>query len=82
MFTTAGSHHIAVLSYTFIIAGLKTSYCSVHQITGVCYFKIPQLDLFCFDFVAAHLNLGIVLSDMGLKEQAVQVDMYDMFCCL
>lgn len=38
--------------------------------------------LYCFDFVAAHLNLGIVLSDMGLKEQAVQVDMYDMFCCL
>lgn len=28
MFTTVGSHHIKVLSYIFIIAGLKTSYCS------------------------------------------------------
>lgn len=45
MFTTAGPHHIEVLSYIFIIAGLKTSYCSLHQIIGVCYFKIPQLSI-------------------------------------
>ena len=47
MFTTVGSHHIEVLSYIFIIAGLKTSYCSLHQIihVGICYFKIPQLSI-------------------------------------
>ena len=45
MFTTAGSHCIEVLSYIFIIARLKTSHCSLHQIIGVCYFKIPQLSI-------------------------------------
>ena len=48
MFTTAGSHHIELGSFLYInllIAGLKTSYCSLHQIIGVCYFKIPQLSI-------------------------------------
>ena len=42
MFTTAGSHHIEVLSYVFIIAGL---YCSLHQIIGVLLFQDSQLSV-------------------------------------
>ena len=41
---------------------------------------IPEICKSIYFSLAAHLNLGIVLADMGHKEEAVEVHVMFLFC--